>query len=159
MNNFRFGKRSEANLSDPRLDPRLVAACRRALEITEVDFMVFEGLRTKETQAEYVRTGVSKNMNSRHLTGHAVDLVPYVAGEPRWEWEPIYHVAEAMRMAWRELYPTDPIRWGGCWCIVNSAESRHFPMQRLQERYIHDRLNSVPPKKVWLDGPHFEVFT
>ena len=156
---FKFGERSEANLADPRLDPRLVAVSRRALEITEVDFMVFETLRTKDTQAEYVRTGVSKNMKSKHLVGRAIDYVPYVAGQPRWEWEVIYPMAEAVRAAWRELYPTDPLRWGGSWSIVNAADNRHFPMKKLMEMYINRRLTHVPPKKVWNDGPHFEIFT
>jgi peptidoglycan L-alanyl-D-glutamate endopeptidase CwlK len=41
-------------------------------------------------------------MNSRHLIrsdgfGHAVDLVPWINGKPRWEWKPIYHIAAAVR--------------------------------------------------------------
>lgn len=41
-----------------------------------VPFTVIEGLRSKELQAKYVASGNSKTMNSRHLTGHAVDLWP-----------------------------------------------------------------------------------
>ena len=39
------------------------------------DFMVFEGMRTKEKQAEYVKKGVSWTNNSRHLIGQAYDLL------------------------------------------------------------------------------------
>ena len=38
------------------------------------DWTVVEGLRTKEKQAEYVRKGVSKTMNSKHLVGRAIDV-------------------------------------------------------------------------------------
>jgi len=41
-----------------------------------VPFTVIEGVRTAERQAELVKAGASKTTNSRHLTGHAVDLWP-----------------------------------------------------------------------------------
>ena len=63
------------------VNPNLVKVVKRAIQISEIDFMVVEGLRTKETQAEYVKKGVSKTMNSYHLTGHAVDLAPIVNGK------------------------------------------------------------------------------
>ena len=39
---------------------------------------VTEGLRTLERQKQLVAMKASKTMNSRHLTGHAIDVVPYV---------------------------------------------------------------------------------
>lgn len=39
---------------------------------------VTEGLRTIERQRQLVAKKLSKTMNSRHLTGHAIDVVPYV---------------------------------------------------------------------------------
>jgi len=50
---------------------------------------VIQGLRTREQQAEYVRIGASHTMNSRHLTGHAVDLGVQEGGAMRWEF-PVY---------------------------------------------------------------------
>ncbi len=41
-----------------------------------VPFDVIEGLRSKERQAHLVEIGASKTSDSRHLTGHAVDLWP-----------------------------------------------------------------------------------
>ncbi|MCV5473136.1 M15 family metallopeptidase, partial [Escherichia coli] len=72
---FRFSCRSEKNLEGVR--PQLVAVVRRALELTEVDFGITEGLRTKERQKQLVAEGKSQTMNSRHLTGDAVDVVAY----------------------------------------------------------------------------------
>lgn len=73
-NNFRFSQRSEGNLNG--VNPNLVKVIRRALELTPVDFIVIEGMRTQARQKELVATGKSQTMNSRHLTGNAVDIIP-----------------------------------------------------------------------------------
>lgn len=54
----------------------LVSVIRLASLSSAVPFTVIEGLRTKERQAQLVKAGASKTQNSRHLTGHAVDLWP-----------------------------------------------------------------------------------
>lgn len=91
----------------------LVSVVRRAAEITDVDFVVTEGLRTKERQAELVKKGASQTMNSKHLTGRAVDLAAKVGDEVRWDW-PLYHrLAAAMKQAAKELGVA--IVWGGDW--------------------------------------------
>jgi peptidoglycan L-alanyl-D-glutamate endopeptidase CwlK len=80
---------------------------------TELEFVVIEGMRTTQRQAELVASGASKTMNSRHLTGHAVDLAASVKGEIRWDW-PLYHrIASAMKAAATELGVD--ITWGGDW--------------------------------------------
>ena len=60
--------------------PDLVGIVARAADLSPVPFRVFEGARTVERQRTYVRRGVSRTMNSRHIAGangvcHAVDLV------------------------------------------------------------------------------------
>ncbi len=67
---FQLSERSLKNLNGVHKD--LIAVVCRAIRRTEVDFVVTEGLRTRERQAELVRAGASQTMNSRHLTGHAV---------------------------------------------------------------------------------------
>ncbi len=52
-------------------------------------------------------------MNSRHLTGHAIDIAPYIDGEIRWDWPPFYKLAKAMKEAARELCVD--LEWGGDW--------------------------------------------
>ena len=54
--------------------PDLIRVVERAR--LDVEFYVSEGVRTVERQREMIAQGVSKTMNSRHLTGHAVDLYP-----------------------------------------------------------------------------------
>lgn len=94
------------------MHPDLVSVVKLAIERSDVDFMVTEGLRTKERQRELVAAGASKTMNSRHITGHAVDLVAYVNGI-RWDW-PLYEkIAKAMKQAAYEL--NIKIEWGGDW--------------------------------------------
>ena len=56
------------------LHPDLVRVVGRARR--DVEFYVAQGLRTVEEQRELVARGASRTMNSRHLTGHAVDLYP-----------------------------------------------------------------------------------
>ena len=80
---YKFSKRSLRNLEG--VHPLLVNVVHRALELSNIDFTVVEGLRTIEKQREYVAKGASKTMNSYHLKqkdgyGHAVDIYPYYNG-------------------------------------------------------------------------------
>lgn len=124
---FKLSQRSEERLTGVHSD--LVRVVRRALELTEVDFSVIEGVRSIETQRKYVESGASKTMNSRHITGHAVDLYP--VGKPT-PWEQCPKIADAMFKASREL--KIPIRWGGDWNQNGSSADERF-----------------------YDGPHFEL--
>ena len=108
---FKFGERSESRLQG--VHPDLVKVVRRALEISKVDFAVLEGVRPIERQQELVKSGASQTMKSRHLTGHAVDIAPFVGNQVRWDWPLYYKLAEAMYAAAREL--NVPIEWGGRW--------------------------------------------
>jgi peptidoglycan L-alanyl-D-glutamate endopeptidase CwlK len=95
-----------------------------------LSFRITEGLRNKERQARLVASGASRTMNSRHLTGHAVDLVALTdldgdgKMEVRWDWPLYYRLADVMLSAAAELNVS--VVWGGSW--------RTFP-----------------------DGPHFEL--
>jgi peptidoglycan L-alanyl-D-glutamate endopeptidase CwlK len=59
------------------IDERLRAVVLDVMALQIMDFSVAEGLRTKERQEKLVASGASKTMNSKHLTGKAVDLYPY----------------------------------------------------------------------------------
>lgn len=108
---YQLGKRSLDRLQG--VHPDLVKVVKRAIEITEIDFTVLEGLRTKERQRQLVNSGASLTMRSRHITGHAVDLAPLDNGEVSWHW-PHYHIlAPAVKQAAEELGV--PIEWGGSW--------------------------------------------
>ena len=92
--NFKFSQRSENNLKG--VNPDLVKVIRRALEITPVDFIVIEGLRTQARQKEMVATGKSQTMNSRHLTGQAVDIIPV---NTTWKIEEFKPLLKAVKQA------------------------------------------------------------
>jgi peptidoglycan L-alanyl-D-glutamate endopeptidase CwlK len=120
---FKLSKRSLDRLAG--VHPDLVKVVRRAIELTEVDFVVTEGLRTKERQAELFKAGASTTMNSRHITGHAVDLAAWV-GEVRWDWALYHKLADAMKLAAAELGVS--IVWGGDW--VSFKDGPHFELNR-----------------------------
>lgn len=144
-----LGERSRQNLVG--VHPDLVRVVERAAEICAQPFDVAEGLRSKRRQRYLIGTGASTTMNSRHITGHAVDLVPLEAGRLCWDWDRIYPVAEAVRMAAREIDVR--IRWGGCWdaafdLSTSSAED-------MVSGYVDRR--KAQGKRAFIDGPHFEL--
>lgn len=140
---FKLGPKSLERLKG--VHPDIVRVVQRAIELTEIDFTVLEGMRTKERQRELVRKGASKTMNSRHLTGHAVDIVPLVDGKISWNFNYYYPLAKAMAQAATELGVN--VRWGGAW--VNIRNKKGTPQQWVQEYY-----NSGGE---FQDGPHFEL--
>lgn len=108
---YKLSSRSLKNLQG--VHPDLVAVVKLAITRTPVDFMVIEGLRTLERQKQLVKSGASKTLNSRHLTGHAVDIVPLVNGKVSWDW-PLYHrIAPVIMDCAMELGVS--LEWGGDW--------------------------------------------
>jgi peptidoglycan L-alanyl-D-glutamate endopeptidase CwlK len=119
---FRLGSNSRAKLFGVKPDLKRVVA--RALELSKVDFTVLEGKRTLERQQVLFDEGKSQTMNSRHLTGHAVDLGAWVDGTVSWEWEHYEHIAAAMKTAADEL--GFEIEWGGDWKTLKDGP--HFQL-------------------------------
>lgn len=93
----------------------------KAAEITTIPFRIEEGLRTLAKQKENVRRGVSWTLNSRHLTGHAVDLVPLVDIDKNgkitttemYAWPVYFQLAPIIKEAARLVGV--PVEWGGDW--------------------------------------------
>jgi len=135
---FKLSKRSLDKLTG--VHPDLVAVVQRAISRSEVDFTVVEGLRDVERQRKLVKAGASKTMDSRHITGHAVDLAAWVGGQVRWDWPLYLKIAEAMRQASIEL--NTPIRWGGTWGTLSTLQTP------ITNAMLH---------KEFPDGPHFEL--
>jgi peptidoglycan L-alanyl-D-glutamate endopeptidase CwlK len=110
---YKLGTRSEENLRG--VHEALQRIVRRAIQITKQDFTVIEGLRTRERQAQLVKDGFSRTMNSKHLTGRAVDIVPFPVSA-NWnnykaqQWKDI---ADAMKAAAKEQGVR--LVWGGDW--------------------------------------------
>jgi peptidoglycan L-alanyl-D-glutamate endopeptidase CwlK len=120
--------RSEKNLVG--VHPDLVRVVRRtaaALQDANADigFVVIEGLRTKTRQAALVKAGASWTMNSRHLTGHAVDLMATVSGVGRWDWALYDRLAIFVKQA--AVRERVAIAWGGDWKL---RDGPHFELSR-----------------------------
>lgn len=152
---YKLGARSRSELSG--VHPDLVACVERAIAITTQDFSVHDGIRSPAEQKELVARGASKTLNSRHLTqpdgyGHAVDLVPYVNGQLRWEWPLIYPVAEAMAIAARERGVS--LRWGGVWDrVLETLPADADGLKKAVQAYVVRH-----PGPDFIDGPHFEIY-
>lgn len=108
---FSFGSRSLKRLEG--VHPDLVKVMKRAIGCSTLDFTVLEGMRTLATQKKYFASGATRTMNSRHLTGHAVDIAPVIDGKVRWDWPLYYEIAKAVKKAAVEL--NIPVTWGGDW--------------------------------------------
>lgn len=118
---FVFSKRSKDNLQG--VHPDLVEVMTKALEYTEYDFVVTEGVRSIERQEKLLAAGASKTLKSYHLIhndgyGHAVDvaaLVPQTSGKSTVSWDSEYYkkINEAVQKAAGELGVK--ITWGGSW--------------------------------------------
>ena len=120
---FILGTRSLSKLAG--VHPDLVRVIKRAIKLTPVDFVVTEGMRTLARQKELFAAGASKTMNSRHLTGHAVDLAPVVGATVRWDWPLFHQLAPAVKQAASELGVA--IVWGGDW---KWKDGPHFELDR-----------------------------
>lgn len=121
---FKLGGRSCRNLRG--VHPELVRVVKLAIQRTSVDFMVIEGVRSEKRQLELYKAGASTTLNSRHLTGHAVDLAAMVGGEIRWDWPLYYQLGIAMKTAALELGVS--IVWGGDW--KSFKDGPHFELDR-----------------------------
>ena len=150
MSQFALSQRSLDNLMG--VQPALVAVVKRAIQLTKVDFGVIEGVRTEARQRELVDKGASQTMNSRHLTGHAVDLMAYINGRASWELNLYDDIADAMKAAAIEL--DTPIKWGGAW-TVQDIRKWHGTMASAMNSYIDERRKAG--RRPFIDGPHFEL--
>lgn len=124
MSKFKLSQRSIDRLNGVHKD--LVSVVNMAIEETIVDFGVIEGLRSIERQKELVKQHKSQTLDSRHITGHAVDLAAYIDGNISWEWEYYKKIAKAMKEC--ASYLNIPIEWGGDWKTLKDGV--HFQLPR-----------------------------
>ena len=90
--------------------PLLLQVVERASEISPVEFVITEGLRSIEKQKQLVKEGKSRTLRSYHLTGKAVDVVAIVDDKITWDWQPYTLIAKAFKEAANEL--DVKITWG-----------------------------------------------
>lgn len=121
---FVLGSISRNNLRG--VHPDLVKVVERAISISDIDFRITEGVRSKQRQAVLVSQGASKTMDSRHITGHAVDVVALIGGTVRWDWPLYSKIAAAFKRAAADL--NIKIVWGGDWKTFKDGP--HFELDR-----------------------------
>ncbi|WP_156293022.1 M15 family metallopeptidase [Serratia oryzae] len=119
---LQFTTQSEKKLTG--VHPDLVRVMRLALRYSLVPFSITEGLRTLGRQRELLREGKSQTLKSRHLTGHAVDVVALPAGVVSWEWDYYAQIAVAVRRAAQQCGVN--VEWGGEWKTLKDGP--HFQL-------------------------------
>ena len=132
MNDWHLSETSATRLATTC--PTMQAIVMRALELSDIDFGVAEGLRSAERQKELFDAGLSKcdgyKLLSKHQTGNAADLYAYAAGKALWSKKPLSRVNRAMQQAAREILPQEgysKLVWGGSW--TNFLDAPHFELK------------------------------
>lgn len=135
--------------------PLLAETVRACYAMSPLQLVVLEGLRTKEKQREYVKIGASRTLDSRHLTGHAIDLGVMDGLEVSWHWPLYYRLAILMRQA-AEVTGAILV-WGGVWDrpMIDYTRSCAEEVRLYGNRWraSHRGEGGGP----LLDGPHYEL--
>jgi len=166
---YTLGAKSLANLAG--VHPVLVAVVKRAIQLTEQDFTVYEGVRTLERQKQLVAAGTSKTLDSMHIPapdrlqvlvepgflGHAVDLVPWIDGRAQWDWDAIYPIASAVWRAADKQGVQDKLNYGGVWDLWANHWDGSTPeaVKRAVNAYTDRRR--AKGRTAFLDGPHWQI--
>ena len=153
QNTFKFSARSLSKFAG--VHPDLKAVADRAIELTVQDFGVTEGLRTAERQRLLVSQGRSQTMNSRHITGHAIDVLAYSGKQHTWDIPAYLLIANAFVWAADEVDVA--IRWGGAWHIpdIRVCRVKDDPGETMMELYRQTRKRQG--RKTFVDAVHFEI--
>jgi peptidoglycan LD-endopeptidase CwlK len=121
---YKFSQKSLDKLEG--VHPDLAMLFKGAIGASPHDFSITEGLRTRERQKALVAEGKSKTMNSRHLTGHAIDIAVYKDGKISWDFQLYEQVAEYIKDV--AIKQHIPVVWGGDW--PEFRDGPHFELNR-----------------------------
>lgn len=150
-NNFKFSKKSANRLQ--AVNNVLSNLMYELLEHSPWDFAIVEGRRTKQRQQQLFDAGKAKTLDSLHIRGEAVDIVPVVNGFAHWdELKYYYDIANCFNDRLRIIAPRKYfIRWGGCWTAL--------PSSSCAEDLVHDYKQRCKGegRTPFLDFCHFEI--
>lgn len=121
---FALGTKSKERLKG--VHPDLVKVIEEAIKESPLDFSITEGLRTKERQKVLFDSGKSQTMNSRHITGHAIDFAVLKDGEITWDFQYYRIVADHIKAVAKKL--DIPIVSGADW--VSFKDGPHIELHR-----------------------------
>jgi len=111
----RFGKQSKANLKG--VDKRIIKVLDEVIQ--HFDFTVLEGKRTIKRQEQLLEQGATKTMKSKHITGMAVDLMPYpvdFSNSERICYFAGFIMGEALKHGYKFRWGRD---WNSDWLVKN----------------------------------------
>ena len=136
MGKYSFGKTSSDQLAE--IHPVLRELAYKAIELSTVDFgvPVGGGLRTAEQQRVSYDLGYSKcdgvKKKSKHQTGLAVDLVPYLNGKYTWDnIDAFKSIYAAVMEAWLGMKNKEfTLSWGGNW--KGSWDKPHYELTKVK---------------------------
>ena len=152
---FRLSQRSLDRLEG--VHPEMVAVVERAIQLTEVDFGVTQGVRTLDEQKANVAAGRSQTMRSKHLLqddgfSHAVDVVAYVGPDVSWELNLYDDICDAFKQAAEEVGCS--IKWGAAW---SEGDIRSYPGSAEDAMMAYVDLRRSQGRRPFIDAPHFEL--
>lgn len=128
--------------------PSIIRVIERAARETKRPFVVLEGRRTLERQKQLVAKGASTTLNSRHLTGHAVDLAPIDEdGKVSWDWSLYKPLADTIKKAAKAEGVT--FEWGGDWKKFPDGPHWQLPWKTFPATPDEPEAAKAPP----LDPP------
>ncbi|WP_213131953.1 M15 family metallopeptidase [Citrobacter sp. FP75] len=125
-----FSERSIIMLKSVHSDLAKLAC--KALELSIIDFGIIEGVRSIERQKQLFIEGKSKTLNSRHLSGHAIDVLAYPTTSGSWEFKYYQEISIAFKKASSML--DIPIEWGGDWKPFCDGPHFQLPWQQYPAR-------------------------
>jgi len=152
---FRLSQRSMDRLEG--VHPHMTAVVERAIQLTEVDFGVTQGVRTLDEQKANVAAGRSQTMASKHLLqddgfSHAVDVVAYVGPDVSWELNVYDNICDAFKEAAKEVGCS--IKWGAAW---SEGDIRTYEGSAEEAMMAYVDLRRSQGRRPFIDAPHFEL--
>jgi hypothetical protein len=137
-------------------NPVLQRIILRAIALSAVDFIIVQGLRDDAAQWKVYQEGKSQTLDSRHLTGDAVDLGAMIGDgkNRRLNWDPVFYPVIAKAVAEAAAEAKQPIRWGGCWRELPWPCDVQTLRRMLDEYALYCRAKN---RKPFMDLGHFEI--
>ena len=152
---FRLSQRSMDKLEG--VHPAMTGVVERAIQLTDVDFGVTQGVRTLDEQKANVAAGRSQTMASKHLLqddgfSHAVDVVAYVGSDVSWELNMYDNICDAFKTAAEEVGCS--IKWGAAW---SEGDIRTYSSSVEDAMMAYVDLRRSQGRRPFIDAPHFEL--
>lgn len=150
-----LSQKSLANLKGVHKDLVKVVLMAASMTPADLPWEITEGMRSLKQQKENIKKGVSWTMNSRHLTGHAIDARPLVdldkdgkvETSEMYSWPLYYKLAPIFKAAAAKVGVR--VVWGGDW--KKQKDGPHWELDR--------RDYPVPARAASLLGPYEEPET